>query len=81
MRQASRCAASFVSVVRDPVFGFDVVTECGGVPSEILQPRNTWADPSAFDATAKKLAGLFRQNFTTYEAGVSPDVRAAAPVV
>jgi len=68
-------------VIRDPVFGFDVVTECGGVPSEILQPRNTWADPSAFDATAKKLAGLFRQNFTTYEAGVSPDVRAAAPAV
>ena len=27
---------------RDPVFGFDVVTACPGVPSEILWPRDTW---------------------------------------
>jgi len=66
-------------VVRDPTFGFDVVSQCEGVPSEILLPRNTWADPAAFDATAAKLAGLFRQNFTTYEQGVTAEVRAAAP--
>ena len=29
---------------RDPMFGFDMVTECPGVPAEILTPRNTWAD-------------------------------------
>ncbi len=34
---------------RDPVFGFDVVTECPGVPAEILWPRNTWADKAAYD--------------------------------
>jgi phosphoenolpyruvate carboxykinase (ATP) len=62
---------------RDPVFGFEVVTECPNVPPEILDPRNTWADKSAYDAMAKKLAGLFQANFKTYEGGVSKEVRAA----
>ena len=64
---------------RDPVFGFDVVTECPNVPSEILIPRNAWTDKSAYDATAKKLADLFNKNFEKYAAGVSPDVKAASP--
>src|SRR5262249_55337813 len=43
----------------DPVFGLDVVSACPGVPAEVLQPRTTWADGSAYDAMAKKLAGVF----------------------
>ncbi len=65
---------------RDPIFGFDVVTECPNVPSEILVPRNAWADKAAYDATAKKLAGLFSENFKKYEAGASAEVKAAGPV-
>jgi phosphoenolpyruvate carboxykinase (ATP) len=65
---------------RDPVFGFDIVTEVPGVPGEILRPREGWADKSAYDASAKKLAGLFNKNFETYAAGVSGEVKAAAPV-
>src|SRR5262245_20310996 len=65
---------------RDPVFGFDVVTECPNGPSEILVPRNAWADKAAYDATAKKLAGLFNKNFEAYAAGASAEVKAAAPV-
>ena len=64
---------------RDPVFGFDVVTECPGVPPEILLPRAAWADQAAFDATARKLAGLFRENFSKYAAGATAEVRAAGP--
>ena len=63
----------------DPVFGFEVVTECEGVPAEMLQPRQTWADKAAYDAAAKKLAGLFAENFKTYANGVSPEVLAAGP--
>ena len=63
----------------DPVFGFDVVTACPGVPAEILIPRQTWADPSAYDAMARKLAGLFRENFKGYEAGASDELKAAGP--
>ena len=64
---------------RDPVFGFEVAAECPGVRSEILIPRNAWADKAAYEATAKKLAGLFNKNFETYAAGVSAEVKASAP--
>ena len=66
---------------RDPVFGIEAITECPNVPPEILVPRNTWADKSAYDGTAKKLAELFRKNFATYENGVDAEVRAAGPFV
>jgi phosphoenolpyruvate carboxykinase (ATP) len=65
----------------DPVFGVRTVTACPGVPSEILTPRLTWKDKSAYDATARKLAGLFQTNFRKYEAGASDEVRAAGPKV
>lgn len=64
---------------REPYFGLTVVTECPGVPNEILIPRNTWSDPSAYDETANKLALLFRENFKSYADGVSADVLAAEP--
>jgi phosphoenolpyruvate carboxykinase (ATP) len=62
------------------VFGFDVVTECPGVPREILTPREVWADKAAYDDAARKLADLFRENFKKYEAGVSAEITAAGPV-
>jgi phosphoenolpyruvate carboxykinase (ATP) len=64
---------------RDPAFGFEVVVECPNVPSEILVPRNAWEDKAAYDATARKLAGLFKDNFGTYEAGASAEIKAAGP--
>jgi phosphoenolpyruvate carboxykinase (ATP) len=63
----------------DPVFGFATVSECPGVPKDILVPRNTWADKAAYDAAARKLAGLFRANFRQYETGASSEVRNAGP--
>jgi phosphoenolpyruvate carboxykinase (ATP) len=63
----------------DPVFGLNVVTQVPGVPDDILRPRATWADGAAYDATAKKLAGLFRANFQKYAAGCDPAVVAAGP--
>jgi phosphoenolpyruvate carboxykinase (ATP) len=65
---------------KDPTFGFEVVTECPEVPSDILIPKNTWKDKAAYDAAAKKLAQLFINNFKAYEGGVSAEVRAASPV-
>jgi phosphoenolpyruvate carboxykinase (ATP) len=63
----------------DSTFGFEVVVQCPNVPNEILMPEETWSDPAAYRATAKKLAGLFVKNFANYESGVSEAVRAAAP--
>jgi phosphoenolpyruvate carboxykinase (ATP) len=62
-----------------PVFGMLIPTECPGVPSDILNPRNTWADKNAYDARAKFLAGLFIKNFEKYRDGVSQEVLEAAP--
>jgi phosphoenolpyruvate carboxykinase (ATP) len=64
---------------RDPVFGFDIVAECPTVPREILLPRRAWSNPAAYEAAARKLAELFRDNFRTYEAGVSTEIKAAGP--
>jgi phosphoenolpyruvate carboxykinase (ATP) len=72
-------ALASANTKRDPVFGFDVVTECPGVPDQILLPRGTWSDASAYDAAAAKLASLFRENFKKYEAGVTPEIVAAGP--
>jgi phosphoenolpyruvate carboxykinase (ATP) len=63
----------------DPIFGLRFVTEVPGVPSEILTARNTWADKAAYDATARKLAGLFNENFKQYESIAGQEVRAASP--
>ena len=65
---------------RDPVFGFDVISACSGVPSEVLIPRNTWKDTATYDAAANRLANLFINNFKSYADGVSAEVRGASPV-
>jgi phosphoenolpyruvate carboxykinase (ATP) len=63
----------------DPIFGVNVPVSCPDVPNEVLQPRNTWEDKDAYDASAKDLARRFNENFKKYEAGVSEAVRAVAP--
>jgi phosphoenolpyruvate carboxykinase (ATP) len=70
-----------VEMVMDPVFGLAVPQSCPGVPDEILQPRNTWKDPKAYDETARKLAFLFKDNFKAYEDQATDEVRAAGPKI
>jgi phosphoenolpyruvate carboxykinase (ATP) len=62
----------------DPVFGVDVPVAMPGVPMSLLNPRLTWADPTAYDAKARELARMFRDNFTRFE-NVAPRVAAAGP--
>ncbi|HEX2845302.1 MAG TPA: phosphoenolpyruvate carboxykinase (ATP), partial [Chitinophagaceae bacterium] len=62
-----------------PVFGVEIPQECPGVPAEILNPRSTWEDKTAYDEKAKFLANLFIKNFEKYKDGVSAEVLAAAP--
>jgi phosphoenolpyruvate carboxykinase (ATP) len=63
------------------VFGFDVPRHCPDVPDEVLQPRGTWSDSSAYDAKAEELAKLFAANFAEYADHAAPEVRAAGPLV
>ena len=68
-----------VPTVEDPVFGVQVPESCPDVPSEILQPRNTWEDKDAYDAQAAKLAGMFTDNFQHFQGRVSDEVAGAGP--
>jgi phosphoenolpyruvate carboxykinase (ATP) len=70
-----------VEYVEDPTFGVHIPTNCPDVPQEVLIPRNTWGDKAAYDAQAKKLAGMFGQNFKQFEGDVSAEIRAAGPKV
>ena len=63
------------------VFNFQVPTAIAGVDSNILQPKNTWKDPSLYDKAINDLAQLFIHNFQQFEAGVSENIKAAAPVL
>lgn len=65
----------------DPIFGVAVPTKLEGVPSDVLIPRNTWANKEAFDITAKKLARLFSANFAGYESRASEEIRNAGPKI
>lgn len=63
----------------NPYFGFEIVLECIGVPSEVLDPGSSWPDPSKYQKTAAHLAELFTENFKQFEAGVAPEILAAGP--
>jgi phosphoenolpyruvate carboxykinase (ATP) len=63
--------------VKEPAFGLNIPTRCPGVPSELLNPRNAWADKAAYDRTAEQLAKKFEDNFKKFDA--PEEVRAAGP--
>jgi phosphoenolpyruvate carboxykinase (ATP) len=68
-----------VPCVPDPIFGVLVPQTCPGVSPAVLRPRETWPNAADYDATAKQLARLFRDNFAAYAATVTEDVRQAGP--
>jgi len=64
-----------------PVFRLQMPVTCSGVPSEILNPRNTWKDKSAYDQTANELAVKFVRNFAQYADAAAPEILSAAPTI
>ena len=62
-----------------PVFGLAMPKTCPGVPNELLNPRNTWADKSEFDAKMNTLASSFVSNFAQYAEYATPEILNAAP--
>ncbi len=58
-------------------FGFSIPKSCPGVPSELLNPRNSWGDKDAYDRAAAELAERFAKNFERFE--VSQEIRQAGP--
>lgn len=66
---------------KHPVFGIEVPVACPGVPSQILYPRDTWADKDAYDQKAIQLAEKFIANFRKYADGADAEILAAAPKI
>ncbi len=64
----------------DPVFGMRVPVSCPGVPTELMNPRNTWKDKAAYDAAAHRLAAQFIANFEKYAGAVDGEIMNAAPL-
>jgi phosphoenolpyruvate carboxykinase (ATP) len=64
---------------KDPVFGFDVPMACEGVPSEILDPANTWPSRDEYFKKYDALAARFIENFKLMMAGCPPHVVESGP--
>ncbi|RMF60144.1 MAG: phosphoenolpyruvate carboxykinase (ATP) [Calditrichaeota bacterium] len=63
-----------------PIFKVLVPKSCPEVPSEVLNPRNTWEDKSAYDRKAAELAKLFQKNFEKFS-DVPAAIKEAEPVI
>ncbi|MFN2186961.1 MAG: phosphoenolpyruvate carboxykinase (ATP) [Anaerolineae bacterium] len=65
----------------DPLFHIQVPRTCPNVPTEMLNPRNTWEDKAAFDLRAKKLAADFSAHFDKAygSKGIDPNVISQCP--
>jgi phosphoenolpyruvate carboxykinase (ATP) len=63
----------------DPNFGFKVPVHVAGVDPSVLDPRESWTDKAAYDATAARLVDLFNANFAQFAEHVDEGVRQSAP--
>ena len=70
-----------VKFTHDPIFGFEVPTQCPDVPAEVLNPASSWHDQKEYDRRYKDLAMRFKQNFGKFEIGTPQDVIEAGPKV
>jgi len=50
-------------IVEEDLFGLEIPQSCDGVPSELLDPKNSWSDKEAYRETAEKLLAAFKANY------------------
>lgn len=62
-----------VETSTNKIFGLHIPLEVEGVPTEVLRPRNAWADKDAYDEKATELAQLFHENFKKF-GDISKDI-------
>ena len=68
-----------VDYTKHVVFDLQMPTSCPNVPSEILSPRNTWKNKSAYDVKANELADAFNANFAQFSDNANAEILDAAP--
>jgi phosphoenolpyruvate carboxykinase (ATP) len=74
-------ALAAAQFVQEPVFQFAVPAHCPGVPGSVLMPETSWPEKSAYQLAARKLGGLFQENFAKYADQASAEVRRAGPAL
>ncbi len=68
-----------VEFEEEPFFGLMIPTRVPDVSDNVLNPRNTWDDPNAYDAKARQLAAMFRENFEQFTDQASDDILTGGP--
>ena len=58
--------------IKHDIFGLHTPTNCPNVPSEILNPINTWKNKELYKQKAKILASLFYENFQKIRESIKP---------
>lgn len=82
VRAALNADLDTVECKPDPIFKVAVPTSCPDVPSDILDPVNTWTDKTEFQKTAGKLAEKFKAHFDKHFVGkVNDSIAAECPNV
>jgi ATP-dependent phosphoenolpyruvate carboxykinase len=64
---------------KDPMFGWELPASIPDVNSDVLHPRNTWADVKEYDDAEKKLANMYVKNFEKYAGKGDVDYTAFGP--
>ena len=65
--------------IHDDTFNLDIPKEIADCPSDILNPKDTWADKNAYDEQAKKLARMFKENFDKKYPDMPDAIKNAGP--
>ena len=68
-----------VLYTKHEIFGLNMPNSCPNVPSELLNPKNTWENKNDYDLKAKELANAFNQNFKQFADNASKEILEAAP--
>ena len=65
--------------IHDDLFNVEIPQSIKDVPSEVLNPRDTWSDKNAYDEQAKKLAKMFKENFEKKYPHMPANIKNAGP--
>ncbi len=65
--------------IHDDIFNVDIPKSIADCPSDILNPKDTWNDKAAYDTQAKKLAGMFKENFEKKYPNMPAEIKNAGP--
>jgi len=68
-----------VAYTTDPVFGFQVPSECEDVPVSVLDPASSWPSREVYMQRYRELGARFVENFKKLESESPPEVLQAGP--